>query len=68
LLPALRKGGRLVALARRQNKGDRLAVALGPDVDLGAEAALAPAERLGRWVPFFAPAACGWARITVASP
>jgi hypothetical protein len=67
LLHQLLKGGRLVALSRRQDKGYWLAAALDANVDLGAKAAFAPTERLGVWVPFFAPAACWWARITVAS-
>ncbi len=54
----LREGGRLMALARGEHEGDGLAVALAANVDLGAEAALAPAEGFRRWVPFFAPAAC----------
>jgi hypothetical protein len=67
VLQQLLEGRRLVALTGREHKGDRLAVALGAELDLGAEAALAPSERLGLWVPFFAPAACWWARMTVAS-
>ena len=67
LLQQLLEGRRLVALAGGQDEGDRLAVARGADMHLGAEAALAPSERLGLWVPFFAPAACWWARTTVAS-
>src|SRR5439155_25315951 len=38
---------RFVALAGRQDEGHGLAAAFGPDVDLGAEAALAAAQRLG---------------------
>jgi hypothetical protein len=49
---------RLVALPRREQEGDRLAVAFGPQVDFGAEATLAASERFGLWGPFFAPAAC----------
>ncbi len=61
------KRHRLVALARRQHKGDRLSVALTAKMDFGAESPFAAAECLGFWVPFFAPAACWWARMTVAS-
>lgn len=56
-----RQGGQrllVVPLSRRQDEDDRLAVALGPDVDLGAEAAPRATERFGLWVPPFAPAAC----------
>ena len=67
LLQQLLEGRRLMALARGQYKGDRLAAALTAEMDLGAEAALAAAEGLGWRVPLFAPAACGWARMTVAS-
>ncbi len=61
------KHRRLVTLARRQHKGDRLSVSLAAEVDFGAESPLAAAKCLGFWVPFFAPAACWWARMTVAS-
>src|SRR3954454_179232 len=67
LLQQALEGGRLVALARRQDHRHRLAAALGPEMDLRREAALAPAERFGRRVPPFAPAACWCARITVPS-
>ena len=67
LLQQLLEGRPLMALARSQYNGDRLAGALTAEMDLGAEAALAAAECLGWWVPFFAPAACWWARMTVAS-
>ena len=67
LLHQLREGGRLMALTRREDEGYGLAIALDADMDFGAEAALAPAEGLRLWVPFFAPAACWWARMTVAS-
>ncbi len=67
LLHQLLEGGRLVPLTRRQDEGDRLACALDADMHLGAEAAVAAPERLSFWVPFFAPAACWWARMTVAS-
>src|SRR4051795_139678 len=58
---------RLVGLAGREHHGHRLAAALGAEMDLGGEAPLAVAERLLRWVPPFAPAACWCARITVPS-
>ena len=61
------KGRRLVALARRQDKCDRLSVSFTAEMDFGAESPLAAAKCLGFWVPFFAPAACWWARMTVAS-
>src|SRR3954453_3222056 len=67
LLHQLLKGGRLVPVPGRQNEGDWLSHALNADMDLGAEAPLTAAERLGFWVPLFAPAACWWARMTVAS-
>src|ERR687885_731100 len=63
----LLEGGRLMALARRQHEGDGLPIALTANMHLRAEPTLAPAEGLGWWVPLFAPAACWWARMTVAS-
>lgn len=48
----------VVPLPSGQDEDDRLALALGPDVDLGAEAAPRATERFGLWVPPFAPAAC----------
>ncbi len=67
----------LVALARRQHRRDRLTPALGTQMQLGREAALAAPERFahaldGRSHPPMAPdrrapAACWWARTTVAS-
>ena len=47
----------LVALPGRRDVGQRLAAALGPDVELGRVAALAAAEGLIA-APFLAPAAC----------
>jgi hypothetical protein len=67
LLHQLLKGRRLMALAGREHEGYRLAGALTTQMDLGAEPALAAPEGFGFWVPFFAPAACWWARMTVAS-
>src|SRR4051794_15413853 len=58
---------RLVRLAGCEHHGHRLAAALGAEMDLRGEAALAAAERLLRGVPPFAPAACWCARITVPS-
>jgi hypothetical protein len=53
----------LMALPAGQREDDGLATALGAEMDLGAESAATPAERL--WAPFFrAPAACWWARMT----
>lgn len=59
--------GRLVLLPRCQDDGQRLAVSLSLEMDLGREAALALAQRLRRRIPPFAPAACRWARITLPS-
>ncbi len=59
--------GRLVLLPRREDDGQRLALSRGLEVHLGRAAALALAERLGRWRPPLAPAACWWARITLPS-
>src|SRR5213076_1338602 len=59
--------GGLVLLPRGQHQRHRLATALGAEVDLGAEPAAAAAERFGRRVPPFAPAACWCARMTVPS-
>ena len=67
LFHELLKGGRCMTLAGRQPEGDGLAGARAADMDLGAEPALAPPEGFRRWVPFFAPAACWWARMTVAA-
>jgi len=58
---------RFMPLARRQHNRHRFPVPIGTEVDFGAEAALAATQRFGFWVPFFAPAACWWARTTVAS-
>lgn len=57
---------RLVALARGQDEADRLAAALGAEVELGREAAAGAAEGLGA-APFFAPAALWCARTVVPS-
>ena len=54
-------------LARREHNRYRLAGTVASKMDFGAEPALAAAQRLGLWVPLFAPAACWWARMTVAS-
>src|SRR5918998_2880981 len=67
LLQQRLEGGGLVALAGRQHQRQRLAAALRAEMDLGGEAALAAPQRLGFWVPPFAPAACWCARITVPS-
>jgi len=48
----------VVPLPRGQDEDDRLALALGPDVDFGAEPTARAAERFGRGIPPFAPAAC----------
>ncbi len=56
------KGRAVVALAPAQGEGDRPAMALGSDVDLGREPTAASPERLVRDPPFSptrrAPAAC----------
>src|SRR5918998_3278702 len=67
LLQQLLEGGGLVALPGRQHQRQRLAAAPPAEMDLGGEAALAAPQRLGFWVPPFAPAACWCARITVPS-
>ena len=67
LFQQLLKHCALVLFARGEHEGQRLAGAVDPQVNCGAEPALTPAQRFGLWVPFFAPAA-GWgARTTVAS-
>src|SRR5215217_1042085 len=63
----LREHRRLVGLSGCEHHGQRLAAALGAEMDLGGQPALPPAERLLRRVPPFAPAACWCARITVPS-
>jgi hypothetical protein len=67
LLQQGRKDDGLMPLPRAQEKGDGLAVPLGPQVDFGAEAALTAASRCRLRVPFLAPAACWWARMIVLS-
>src|SRR5437764_6929032 len=67
LLQQLLEGGGLAALPGRQHQRHRLAAALGAEMDLRGEAALAAPERLRFRVPPFAPAACWCARITVPS-
>jgi hypothetical protein len=63
----LLEDGRFVLLARSEQDGQRLALALGLEVHLGREAALAAPQRFGFRVPPFAPAACWCARITLPS-
>ena len=63
----LGKEDRFMPLARRQQQRQELAGAVGTEVDFGAEATSAPPERLGLGIPFFAPAACWWARTMVLS-
>ena len=58
------KDGRFVLLTRSEQDRQRLALAIGLEVHLGREATLAAPQRLGFWVPPFAPAACWCARIT----
>ena len=59
--------GRLMLLTRSEQDGQRLASAIGLEVHLGREAALAAPQRFGFWSPPFAPAACWCARITLPS-
>jgi hypothetical protein len=58
-----------VALAGGEDGRDRLAAALGRQVQLAPEATPAAAEAVVViWVPFFrAPAACWWARMLLLS-
>jgi hypothetical protein len=49
---------RFMPLAGFQQEGQELALSLGAEVDLRAEAPLTAAERFGLGVPFFAPTAC----------
>src|SRR5215212_867538 len=59
--------GRFVLLTGSEQQGQRLPLALGLEVHLRAEAALATTQRLRFWRPPFAPAACWCARTTVPS-
>ncbi len=54
----------LVLLARRQEHHHGQAPVLATKVHLGRCPASTPTERFRCRVPFFPPAACGWARIT----
>src|SRR5205814_7307710 len=56
----------LVALATGHDQDDGLATTLSADVELGAEATATPAKGVIE-APFFAPAACWWARMTLPS-
>lgn len=67
LFQQLRNHRALMLFARREHDGHGFASAVDPEMHFGAEPALAPAQGLAFWVPFFAPAACWWARMTVAS-
>jgi hypothetical protein len=58
---------RFMPVARRQQPCQELASAFGTEVDFRAKASWAPPERLGLGIPFFAPAACWWARTMVLS-
>ena len=49
---------RLMTRPRREDKGHGLALALGPQMEVGTQAALAASEGFGLWVPCVAPAAC----------
>jgi hypothetical protein len=59
----------LVALSRRNQEGERLAIPFGAQMQFRAEAPAASAERLLFLPPFVrrTPAACWWARTTVPS-
>lgn len=58
LLEQLLEHRDFVLLAGREHQGQELAIAFRAELDLRREAALAAAERFGRGVPPFAPAAC----------
>jgi hypothetical protein len=60
--------GGLMPVAWRQGERPELAMAFGPDVAFGTEAAWTAAKGFGVRSPFFAPAACWWARTMVPSP
>jgi hypothetical protein len=49
---------RRMTLPRCEDEGPGLALALGPEMDVGTKTALAASEGFGLWVPLFAPAAC----------
>jgi hypothetical protein len=55
-------------VARGEEPGPGLAMALGAEMELRAEAALAASERCGVGGPVLAPAACWWARMLVLAP
>jgi hypothetical protein len=52
------KHHRFMPLARRQGQGQELTRPFRPEVDFGAEAALATPKRFDLEIPFLAPAAC----------
>ena len=54
-------------LSTRQGEADRDAEATDGEVDLGAQAAARAAKGLIFSPPFWAPAACWWARMMVLS-
>ena len=58
----------LVDFAWCEHKSHRYPISVYTQMDFGAEPATTPPECLRFWVPFFAPAACSSARMTVASP
>jgi hypothetical protein len=49
---------RLVLLPRGQDERQQLTTSFRSEMDFGTEPTPAAAEGFGRWVPFFAPAAC----------
>lgn len=61
--------GHIVCFSSCQRKAQRVAERIDTDMDLGAEPAAAPSQRLGRMPTVFlgAPAAEGWARTMVLS-
>ena len=61
------KRNRFMPVPRGERKGDQSPIAIGSQVDLGGEPALAVAERLLMRSPFFSPAACWCARMIVLS-
>ena len=48
----------LVAVTRLERKGKWPPLSVGPHAQFGRESAVTASEGFGRWIPFFAPAAC----------
>jgi hypothetical protein len=57
----------LMPMARRQDESHQFAVALGPNMNLGAQSSPTSTNSFSFGVAFFAPAACWWARTVVPS-